>query len=538
MRKLVNSLKILGLALFTQVGSVLAQESPKIALPNYKFGQPEKLNVNTDQYHEILPVLFPDEKTLVFSVREHPENSGGNKDRVDVWFATKDSASSYATGWSKPLRQGQFFNNSDFNFVSSIAGDATHLILGNTYKEDGDMSPGPSVTYWNSKSWDFPKKVNVEEFENTDPQYNFNLSRDGNVMIMSLKGYGKENRDLYVSFKKDQNTYTWSKPMNLGAEINTDKDEVTAYLCQDGKTMFFSTNGRPDGLGDFDIYVTKRLDDTWQKWTKPRNIGAPVNTSASEMYFALNALENRGYWSMGENGAQADLYVTAVRKNVIATVVLVDQTTGQPVAGTAKYTNFEGKEVTVQTDTTAGSYGSFQMEIEPGKSYPVSGTAPLYLEGSGTIGVPADFEGETVTQKVPLPQSDALARALKNARSGLGDDTGGKVLTLKNVLFDVGKYNLRPESIPVLDEAYETISSYGPDVKIRVEGHTDSDGGRAMNERLSLNRAKTVAEYLVNKGLKKDNVSYKGYAFDKPVAKNDTPANKQLNRRTEVVIEN
>jgi outer membrane protein OmpA-like peptidoglycan-associated protein len=131
-----------------------------------------------------------------------------------------------------------------------------------------------------------------------------------------------------------------------------------------------------------------------------------------------------------------------------------------------------------------------------------------------------------------------LARALKNARSGLGDDTGGKVLTLKNVLFDVGKYNLRPESIPVLDEAYETISSYGPDVKIRVEGHTDSDGGRAMNERLSLNRAKTVAEYLVNKGLKKDNVSYKGYAFDKPVAKNDTPANKQLNRRTEVVIEN
>lgn len=527
MKKFVNSLKVLGIALFAQVSTTLAQESPKIAMPNYKFGQPEKLNINTEKYHEILPVLFPDEKTIVFSVREHPDNAGGTKDRVDVWFATKDSASSFATGWSKPLRQGQFFNNTDYNFVSSIANDATHLILGNTYKEDGDMSPGPSVTYWEGREWGFPKKLNIKEFENKDPQYNFNLSRDGNILIMSIKAYGKDSRDLYVSFKEDQHTYTWSKPLNLGTDINTDKDEVTPYLCKDNKTMFFSTNGRNDGLGDFDIYVTKRLDDSWQKWVTPRNIGAPVNTANSEMYFALNALENRGYWSMGENNSQADIYVTTVAKNIIATVILVDKETGQPVAGTATYTDDSGKEVTVQTSTASEDYGSFQMEIEAGKSYPVKGTAPSYLEGSATIGVPADYAQETVTQTVPLPSAAGKKKK---------EEEASKTLTLKNVLFDVGKYNLRPESIPVLDEAYETITSYGPNVKIRVEGHTDSDGGRALNERLSLNRAKTVADYLINKGLKKENVTYQGFAFDRPVAKNDTPANKQLNRRTEIII--
>ena len=96
---------------------------------------------------------------------------------------------------------------------------------------------------------------------------------------------------------------------------------------------------------------------------------------------------------------------------------------------------------------------------------------------------------------------------------------------------------MRPESFPVLDEAYETLAQYGDAIKIRVEGHTDNTGGRKLNERLSTDRARVVAEYIINKGIEKELVSYKGFAWDRPIAPNDTREGRQKNRRTEIFIE-
>jgi outer membrane protein OmpA-like peptidoglycan-associated protein len=74
-------------------------------------------------------------------------------------------------------------------------------------------------------------------------------------------------------------------------------------------------------------------------------------------------------------------------------------------------------------------------------------------------------------------------------------------------------------------------------IKIEVGGHTDSDGDDVHNQKLSENRAKSVVDYLLNKGISKERLSHKGYGETKPVAPNDTPQNKAKNRRTEVKVQ-
>ena len=113
-------------------------------------------------------------------------------------------------------------------------------------------------------------------------------------------------------------------------------------------------------------------------------------------------------------------------------------------------------------------------------------------------------------------------------------DTGISI-ELKNIFFDVDKFDLKPESKTELDKLVSFLTK-NKTIKIEISGHTDSDGNKKANLILSQNRAKAVYDYAVKAGISAIRLTYKGYGDGKPKVPNTTPENKAKNRRTEIKI--
>jgi OmpA-OmpF porin, OOP family len=109
------------------------------------------------------------------------------------------------------------------------------------------------------------------------------------------------------------------------------------------------------------------------------------------------------------------------------------------------------------------------------------------------------------------------------------------VFTLEDVYFEVNKAILRPESFKSLDKLTRVLK-VKDDIKIEIAGHTDSDGTEEANLILSQARAEAVLKYLHSKGIDRNRLSAKGYGESEPIADNESPEGKQMNRRTEVRI--
>ena len=495
--------------------NAFAQELP------FEFNAKDKISINTKNYHELLPVISPDGNRMYFAVRNHPKNAGGTQDIIDIWYADKEDGK-----WSAPKHANNHLNNKDFNFISSISSDGKTIILGNTYGEES-KHPGPSVSTLSGNAWGTPKKLKIENFANRTNAYNFNLSRDGKYLLMSIDKAGTVgSRDLFISTKKADGS--WSEPKNLGKTINTASKEMTPYLAKDNKTLYFSSNGH-GGEGDQDIFVSMRQDDSWTNWSKPVNLGKTVNTAKFDAYFILDADEKTGFLTSEQDGKK-DIFSVAVvpvqvaeeevmpeesepaNPNAVVVGQVKDINTGDPVKAKVDYESKDGDKGSVETD----DQGNFKVELPKNKEYTFTTHADHYAMKDFPFTLPEDAEGEV--------------------KKDLEIEPVAKVLNLDHVYFDTGKSTIRKESYEELDHAYEVMKTY-EGVKFIVGGHTDNTGSYNFNKTLSGNRAKAVRDYLVNKGVDASIISSEGYGPDKPVASNDTDEGRQKNRRVEIVIE-
>lgn len=236
-------------------------------------------NVNTI-YNELRPLISPDGQSLYFSRQNSPENVGGIKDDEDIWISKRDTATGL---WKKAKNVGYPLNNKGPNFINSISEDGNTLVLllGNQYYSRNRMTQGVSMsTKDESGNWTKPVNLHIENDYNRSPKANYYMTNDNNTLIMAVERddtYG--DRDMYVSFRKEDGSFT--EPMNMGNIINSADEEGSPYLSSDGKTLFFSSKGF-SGFGDFDIYMTRRLDDSWTNWSEPENLGATFNSREDE----------------------------------------------------------------------------------------------------------------------------------------------------------------------------------------------------------------------------------------------------------------
>lgn len=245
-------------------------------------------------YSEIRPTISADGKTLYYVVEGSPVNTMYKKDKKaqDIWCSTLGADGKWGKGehLSSPL------NNSANNAVFSVSPDGNRILIRGAYNNGKYLGRGVSMCDKTSTGWTAPQQIKIKGYSNmsVDAYSGVMLSNDGKTMIL----YFSEEKnsllnDIYYS-RADENG-EWSIPKKISDNVSLDEyDEISPFMASDNTTLYFSSD-RPGGKGSYDIWMTKRLDDSWEKWSNPVNMGDLVNTKGWEAYFSLDAKGEYGY---------------------------------------------------------------------------------------------------------------------------------------------------------------------------------------------------------------------------------------------------
>ncbi|HEY5746755.1 MAG TPA: OmpA family protein [Chryseolinea sp.] len=483
-------------------------------------------NVNSE-YSELNPLLSPDGKTLYFSRKNHPQNIGGVNDKEDIWYSQLDSAGH----WQLAQNMGREFNNAGPNFVNTIRsvtpdGKSAIMLLGNKYNKNGKMEAGVSISSNVNGQWTRPKALNIDNDYNYNEKANYFLTDNRQTLLMSVEREDtKGSRDLYVSFMKSDSS--WTEPKNLGDVVNTANEETAPFLASDDKTLYFSSNGF-SGYGGSDIYVSKRLDDTWTNWSEPENLGPEINSPLEDLFFNIPASSEFAYYSRGVSETNTDIFRVKlpIIKNpepwVTVRGKIIDKSTGQPLGAKIVYERLpDGKGVGIaQSNPETGEY---EIRLPAGHLYGLRAEADGKLSESQNLDT-RDIKADQVVDKDFTLDAIAVATLAENV-----------TIVLNNVFFDFDKATLKSESFPELNRVV-TLMTDKPTIQIEISGHTDTSGPEQYNLGLSERRAKAVMKYFSDKGVPKDRMTVLFFGETKPTESNDTKEGRKKNRRVEFKI--
>ncbi len=483
-------------------------------------------NVNSE-YDELHPLLSPDGKTLYFSRRNHPGNIGGVKDQEDIWYSELD-----ATGhWQLAQNMGPKFNNAGPNFINTIQsvtpdGKSAIMVLGNRYMPNGKMLAGVSISAHVNGEWSTPKPLNIINDYNYNEKANYFLTDNRQTLLMSVEredSYG--DRDLYVTFIRPDSS--WKEPLNLGDVVNTAGEESAPFLASDDKTLYFSSNGF-SGYGGSDIYVTKRLDDTWTNWSEPENLGPEINSPLEDLFFNIPAASEHAYYSRGVSETNTDIFriklpiVKSPEPWVTVRGKIIDKTTGTPLGAKIIYERLpDGKGLGIsQSNPETGEY---EIRLPAGELYGLRAESTERLSENQNLDLRDITTDQTIEKDFDL---DPI---------GVTTLEENVSIVLNNLFFDFDKAVLRPESFPELDRI-ATLMEEKPSMEIEISGHTDSAGPDQYNMNLSQKRANSVVQYLNDKNIGKERMTILFFGETTPVDTNDTAEGRKRNRRVEFKI--
>lgn len=515
--------------------------------------------MNTE-YNEIHPFISSDGKTLFFLRANHPSNTFGDKNSQDVWYSELREDDT----WSIARRMPNTVNKDQYNDVFSMTPDGNSLLIRGVYvngrRED---EIGISMCKRTKTGWSEPQKVDIPKLDDMIKSgketavLSVFLSNDGKTMILSFSERKNGNEDLYVSFLDKSGK--WSKPENLGDNINTGDIETTPFMASDNFTLYFATD-RKGGLGGTDIWVSKRLDKTWKRWSKPINMGDKVNSDANEYYYSIPASGEFAYMSTRKNsigkGDIVRLKLKDIAKGTPTTAALqssgdnrdaeqknlkdgnnpvnpnstaptpvvmikgkvLDQKTGKPIEAKVVYETLpNGEEVgEAYTNPTTGEY---TIMLPYGSLYSYRAVAKDF------ISVGKNIDLTTIGEY----------KEIKNEELKLVPIVQGSTVALNNIFFEFGRAALREDSFPELNRLIDVLNE-NQGLVIEIQGHTDNVGSDESNLKLSQDRAEAVRTYLLSKKVAVTRVQSVGYGESRPIASNDTVEGQAKNRRVEFVI--
>lgn len=483
------------------------------------FSDIESLDSLNTSYNEGPFSIHPNGQSILYTVLLHPQNVGGNFNPGDLWSA----------GIGQEFTKGTPSANVDPDRLITPLGFVNQgkMVLFNTTVFDRGVYEGKVLLGdYEQGVITNPRKLDIPYFNNISEHQSGSISANGQHLVLSMEStssYGVE--DLYVCHL--QSDGSWSSPKNLGYRINTAFQEYTPFLASDNETLFFSTNGRDDGLGSFDIYMSSRVDETWQNWTTPKNIGAPVNTNGSETSFQLSPDGVYAYFvSTTDSDGYGDIKRIRIESDFVAdtadiVVIEVKQ----------KLENYDRYLQLVNQETLEVISGNIEMTSE-GKVEKLNIPGPASIELLDDYQVQINAEGflskqQLLTEKEIL-DSDTLFFSLEPLEVGV-------TIQLKNVLFYQGTSNFVEGSSKELSLVVSMLEK-NPGVKIELAGHTDNVGDPVLNLELSNERVKVVRDYLLSKGIGFQRIGGKGYGGGQPLVPNNSESNRRLNRRVEFTI--
>ena len=481
----------------------------------------ERLNDNVNSpYKEYKPLLSPDGRTLFFSRKNHPGNIGGVDDAEDIWFSEMDSTGE----WQEAVNAGTELNNEAPNFVSGITpdGNTVVLLLGNRYEKNGKMKAGASISTKEGDKWTKPYNLEIKNDYNYHDKVNYFLTNNRQVLLLAVERDDTQGeRDFYFSFFQEDST--WTEPLNMGKVLNSVGDESSPFLAADDETLYFSTNGR-GGYGSYDVYVSKRLDDTWTNWSEPQNMGPDINSERDDMFFNIPITGNYAYYTKSISDDDANIFRVEMPLRVMPSDVIIvrgkllNKDTREPIEAKIIYERLpEG--VTVGITKSYAETGEYEIVLPKGYNYGFRAEADGFLPISENI----DLTGAD-------PPNDELVREML-----LVPIKVRATVTLNNIFFDFDKYSLKTDSYPELARITKFLSE-NRDVKVGIAGHTDNIGTGEYNMKLSQQRAQAVANYFIKNDIDKSRIEIQYYGKTKPLDTNDTLEGRGKNRRVEFII--
>ena len=268
---------------------------------DFEFSEPVKLgnSVNSDS-EEVNPILSRDGQHLYFVRALHNGNTGGKYAGMDIWVSERQDDGE----WGNATNNIGVLNNKDNNAVIGIKQGNEVLYLLNTYNNHR----GIAFTKKYNGKWTTPEVIDIPGVNRND-FVGFYMSPSYDVLLISMKGDKSQmNEDLYVSLKN--NSGYWTKPVNLGTTINTAGFEISPFLSDDKKRLYFASNGH-GGYGDADLFVSERLYDSWTVWSKPRNLGGKINSPGFDAYLTIGA-DSTVMFTSNREGNLSDIYQSRI----------------------------------------------------------------------------------------------------------------------------------------------------------------------------------------------------------------------------------
>ncbi len=422
--------------------------------------------------------------------------------------------------WGNVKSLGSPVNTPGDEGALCLSPDGQLLFFAACGRPDGYGSCDLYVSKRLGEAWGEPKNLGpVVNSPQWDSQPTF--SPDGRTLFfVSSRPGGFGSSDIWFTQLDGNN---WTTPQNAGAVINTSESERGPFIHPDGQTLYFSSKGHP-GMGEGDIFMS-RLNSEGQ-WSKPENLGFPINTEADEVNLVVDLQGRFAYISSSTEGAKelTDIYSFHLPENVKPLAVnYLKGTVSDSISLKKLGADFIFTDLTtgieVIKSTSNASNGEFLVTIPAHRSY------ALTIEKNGYLFYSAHF---LIDQEAGIVTPQLRNFLLKPI-------TKDEVTILRNVFFETDSSSLLPESKVELDKLYNFLVK-NPLVCIEISGHTDNSGAVLYNQELSKKRAESVFNYLKEKGINQGRLAYEGYGDSRPVATNLTTEGKAANRRTEFRI--
>lgn len=496
----------------------------------------EAINSNNS---ELTPTYIPSANQLLFA------SSRGNEEDIFNVFTIELNDNEWGT-LEKLSSFGNFYEN---NANLMLVNEDGKLFMYRDHK-GGDLY----YSELRNENWTTPLEFD-SKITNTHLGSHFYINEhEDRIVFASDKNFKKRGLDIYQSYKNIESG-DWSKPAPFTEVINSEFDEDSPFLTTDEKTLYFSSTGH-GSLGGYDVFMSE-FDENTQSWSEPINLGFPINTPDDEIQFKISIEGDGGYFSSNRLKPlhDYDIYHFYEPEWTKIEGKIYDLVTKKAIdSGEIEFSNVGVGETKFTASIDAS--GAYKARVVAGKVYNIS------IENGGSVIHEDEFEVTsseiaTLHMKNFYTNGDLIDHEMTLAEQIRSDDPGryqsyeksatdlsnlgskyrkASKAILDNIYFNFGSSVLKAESNDVLKELFFLLTS-NPNLKVEIAGHTDNVGSHEFNMKLSEDRATSIKKELSSLGVADTQMIAKGYGETQPFATNDSEEEgRELNRRIEILV--
>lgn len=494
-------------------------------------------NVSSADKDEFLPMISPDNE-IMFYTREYEYKAKGDILTQKIQEFTKSKRSDAYSDFDRGEKMPPPFNVGPRYGGATLSLDNKELYICSCEKQANYFNCDIFRTHYEIVEEKGKKKYIWSELENLGENINGaqtweaqpSLSADGKTLYFaSARPGGLGKTDIYYSERQADGT--WGKAKNMGNIINTPGSDKVPFIHTDSKTLYFVSECSQSrlGAGGLDIFYS-RFNDKTQKWSKPNNIGYPINTEQDEDGIIVSTDGTKAYFSStrakeGVGGKDIFYFTMPIKARPDEVKLIkgkIDADNMEDLENaTVEFRYKNGKTETANLN--ADKEGNYVTIVNMGKK---KEDVLMQIKQKGKA-----FESRLIKND-PSPTKNTF---VKDQKLEIRDIKKGETYTINDIKYKTNSSEISEDSKLVLDGFADWLLE-NPDIKIEIQGHTDDLGNDADNLALSQDRAYSVMEYLAERGLKLKRMKFKGYGETRPKVPNTSPENRAINRRTDFKI--